>query len=88
MLPTTRCRSRSGKSRSYRETSTRGRLGGSRFEGLVGEAGLEPTISCSQSTCVTNYATPRRFRAHESPVTTRKPNGDKPTALRPITAAP
>ena len=28
---------------------------------LVGEAGLEPTISCSQSTCVANYATPRRF---------------------------
>ena len=31
--------------------------------GLVGEAGLEPTISCSQSTCVTNYATPRRIHA-------------------------
>jgi hypothetical protein len=26
---------------------------------VVGEVGLEPTISCSQSTCVANYATPR-----------------------------
>ena len=32
---------------------------------LVGEVGLEPTISCSQSTCVANYATPRRFHAQE-----------------------
>jgi hypothetical protein len=28
---------------------------------MVGEAGLEPAISCSQSTCVADYATPRRF---------------------------
>jgi len=27
---------------------------------MVGEVGLEPTISCSQSTCVADYATPRR----------------------------
>ena len=33
---------------------------------VVGEVGLVPTISCSQSTCVANYATPRRFRAGES----------------------
>jgi hypothetical protein len=26
---------------------------------LVGAVGLEPTISCSQSTCVSHYATPR-----------------------------
>ena len=35
------------------------------WAGVVGEVGLEPTISCSQSTCVANYATPRRFRAQE-----------------------
>src|SRR5215207_9868907 len=35
---------------------------------MVGEAGLEPAISCSQSTCVANYATPRRTwsRAHRA----------------------
>ena len=31
-----------------------------RWADVVGEVGLEPTISCSQSTCVANYATPRR----------------------------
>ncbi len=30
---------------------------------MVGEVGLEPTISCSQSTCVADYATPRRSHA-------------------------
>ncbi len=28
---------------------------------VVGAVGFEPTISCSQSTCVSHYATPRRF---------------------------
>lgn len=27
---------------------------------MVGAVGFEPTISCSQSTCVSHYATPRR----------------------------
>ena len=40
---------------------------------VVGEAGLEPAVSCSQSTCVANYATPRSER--------RIPDG-RPVAIR------
>ena len=48
---------------------------------LVGEVGLEPTISCSQSTCVANYATSRRSRACEWHMTLRVPGIGKRAAL-------
>jgi hypothetical protein len=38
---------------------------------VVGEAGLEPAISCSQSTCVANYATPRATAGYPTPLPQR-----------------
>ncbi len=60
---------------------------------MVGEAGLEPTISCSQSTCVTNYATPRRpaGRDHDTAAEPRRPCAESPWTtglVRPVVAEP
>ena len=51
---------------------------------MVGEVGLEPTISCSQSTCVADYATPRT-----DPHGTRDMKGRRssPTAALPPVSA-
>ena len=47
----------------------------SQERGLVGEVGLEPTVSCSQSTCVANYATPRGAGNHTA-------GSERPCAIR------